>query len=192
MTSHSRFAPPTTSVRQCKVSTSSTTMASPPLGKDSNSWLKAPRRVFNRVRDRISESRNSRSLSPAFPETSTANIPNDDPRVVRDRSHASSHHSSALPGTDSADKVGETPDVDGNRSQDAIPSSQQSSSHPEINTADEIKKTWGVTRSALATALRLLEKSADAFPPLKSAVGGLVACLDLAQVSYGWGFNTLY
>jgi hypothetical protein len=39
------------------------------------------------------------------------------------------------------------------------------------------------------TALRLLEKSADAFPPLKSAVGGLVACLDLAQVSYGCGFN---
>ena len=154
-----------------------TTMASPPLGKES-SWRKAPRRVFNRVRDRISQ--NSRSLFPALPETSTANIPNDDPGVVRDRSYASSHHSSVLFGTDSADKVGETPDVD-----------QQSSSHPETNTADKIKKAWGVTRSALMTALRLLEKSADAFPPLKSAVGGLVACLDLAQVSYGWAFNTL-
>jgi len=164
-------------------------MASPPLGKDSNSLLKVPRRVFNRVRDRISQ--NSRSLSPALPETSTANIPNDDPGVVRDRSYASSHRSSAVLGTDSADKVGETPDVDGNRSQDAIPSSQQSSSHPDTNTADKIKKAWGGTRSALMTALRLLEKSADAFPPLKSAVGGLVACLDLAQVSYGWGFNTL-
>jgi len=41
------------------------------------------------------------------------------------------------------------------------------------------------------TALRLLEKSADAFPPLKSAVSGLVACLDLAQVSHGCGFNYL-
>ena len=162
-------------------------MASPPLGKDSNSLLKVPRRVFNRVRDRISQ--NSRSLSPALPETSTANIPNDDPGVVRDRSYASSHRSSAVLGTDS---VGETPDVDGNRSQDAIPSSEQSSSHPESNTADKIKKAWGVTRSALVTALRLLEKSADAFPPLKSAVGGLVACLDLAHVSSGWGFNTLY
>ena len=165
-------------------------MASPPIGKDSNGWLKAPRRVFNRVRDRIS--RNSHSLSPALPETSTANIPNDGPGVVRDRSYASSHHSSTLLWTDSADKVGETPDVDGNRFQDAIPSSEQSSSHPETNTADKIRKVWGGTRSALMTALRLLEKSADAFPPLKSAVGGLVACLDLAQVSSRWGFNTLY
>ena len=162
---------------ECEV-TSSTTMASPPLGKESNGLLKAPRRVFNRVRDRIS--RNSSSLSPALPETSASNIPNDDPGVVRDRSYASSDRSS---GIDSADKVGETPDVDGNRSQDAIPSSEQSSSHPESNTADKIKKAWGVTRSALVTALRLLEKSGDAFPPLKSAVGGLVACLDLAQVS---------
>jgi len=48
-----------------------------------------------------------------------------------------------------------------------------------------------VTWSALETALRLLEKSADAFPPLKSAVGGLVACLDLAQVGYGYGFTVL-
>ena len=116
-------------------------------------------------------------------ETSTASIPN--PAVVLDRPHASPHRSS---GTDSVDIVGETPDVEGNRSQNAIfptshSSSQQSSSHPETNTADKIKKTWGVTRSALMTALRLLEKSGDAFPPLKSAVGGLVACLDLAQVS---------
>ena len=165
-------------------------MASPPLGKESNGWLKAPQRVFNRVRDRIS--RNSSSLSPALPETSTSNIPNDDPGVVRDRSYASSHRSPALLGTDSADKVGETPHVDANRSQDAIPSSQQISSHPETSTADKIKKAWGVTRSALVTALRLLEKSAGTFPPLKSAVGGLVACLDLAQVRYGWGFNALY
>jgi len=164
-------------------------MASPRLGKESNGWLKAPRRVFNQVRDRISESRNSRSLSPALPETSTANIP--DEGVVRDRSYASSHRSSAVLGTDSANKVGETPDVDGNRSQDAIPSSQQFSSQPETNTADKIKKAWGVTRSALVTALRLLEKSADAFPPLKSAVGGLVACLDLAQVS-SVGDSTLF
>ena len=44
---------------------------------------------------------------------------------------------------------------------------------------------WGT----LETALRLLEKSADACPPLKSAVGGLVACLDLTQVSYCGRFH---
>jgi len=68
---------------------------------------------------------------------------------------------------------------------------EQSSSHSEPNTSDKLKKAWGVTWSGLETALRLLEKSADAFPPLKSAVGGLVACLDLTQVGHGCGFNTI-
>ena len=140
--------------------------------------------------------------SQALPGTSAANIPNDAPGVVRDCSHhpilsiphPSSQRSSALLG---ADKVGETvPGVVGDRSQDAIlptlrPFSQQSSSRPEPNTSDELKKAWGVTWSVLETALRLLAKSADAFPPLKSAVSGLVACLDLAQVAYGYGFNAL-
>ena len=161
---------------------------------------KAPRRVFNRFRDAISP--NSRSSSPhsqALPGTT-----NDAAGVVRDRSHhsilsiphASSQGSSALLGTD---PVGETTGVIGSRSQDAVlptshPSSQQSSFHPEPNTSDKLKKAWGVTWSALETALRLLEKSADAFPPLKSAVGGLVTCLDLAQVGYDYGseLNALY
>ncbi|KAF9560736.1 WD40 repeat-like protein [Agrocybe pediades] len=39
------------------------------------------------------------------------------------------------------------------------------------------KTVW----KSMEVALRLLEKSAEAFPPLKSAVGGLVACLDLAK-----------
>ncbi|KAF4609654.1 hypothetical protein D9613_012003 [Agrocybe pediades] len=42
---------------------------------------------------------------------------------------------------------------------------------------DPVKAAWKATE----VALRLLEKSADAFPPLKAAVGGLVACLDLAK-----------
>ena len=50
---------------------------------------------------------------------------------------------------------------------------------------------WGVTRSGLVTALQLLERSADEFPLLKSAVGGLVVCLDLA-VHHACGFNTPY
>jgi hypothetical protein len=41
-----------------------------------------------------------------------------------------------------------------------------------------------MARSGLEATLRVLEKSADAFPPLKSAVGGLVACLDVIQASY--------
>jgi hypothetical protein len=116
--------------------------------------------------------------SRALPGTSAANIPNDPPGAARD-----------------ANKVGETPGVVGNRSQDVIlptshPSSQQPF-HPELNTSDKLKKAWGVKWSALETALRLLAKSADVFPPLKSAVCALVACLDLAQVGYGYGFNVL-
>jgi hypothetical protein len=169
---------------------------------------KAPRRVFNRVRDAISANSRPSSLhSQALTGTSATNVPNDDPGVVRDRSHhstfsiphPSSQRSSALLGTDPADQVGEMPGVIRNRSQDAIlptsrSSSQQSSPHPEPNTSDKLKNAWGVTWSALETALRLLAKSADAFPPLKSAVSGLVACLDLAQVGYGYGyeFNALY
>jgi hypothetical protein len=156
-------------------------MASPPPEKISKvkRWGKAPRRVFNQVRDSILP--NSRSSS-TLPGASTANIPNDVPGVVRDRSqyailsthHSFSQRSSAVPVANSADKV------------------EQSSSHPEPNTSDKLKKAWGVTWSGLETALRLLEKSADAFPPLKSAVGGLVACLDLAQVGHGYRFNPLY
>ena len=110
--------------------------------------------------------------------------------------HPSSQHSSTPPVANPADEVGEMPVVVGNRSEDGIlpssdPSSQQPASDPEPNTSDKLKKAWGVTWTALETALRLLEKSADAFPPLKSAVGGLVACLDLAQVGYGYGLNVL-
>ncbi|KAF4609673.1 hypothetical protein D9613_012022 [Agrocybe pediades] len=42
---------------------------------------------------------------------------------------------------------------------------------------DSVETAWKSTE----VALRVLEKSADAFPPLKSAVAGLVACLDLAK-----------
>ena len=52
-------------------------------------------------------------------------------------------------------------------------------------------KAGSVAWKGLETALRLLEKSAGAFPPLKSALGGLVACLDLTQVNYYFGFDPL-
>ena len=154
-------------------------MASPLPGKESKIRLKSFRHGFNRVRDAILP--NSRPHPPALPESSTVNIPNDD------RSHSVSstpHPSSTLLGTDSADKAGKT-NVERNHSQNAIPPSptshpsSQQISHPETS---KIENAWSMTRGGLVTALRLLERSAGAFPPLKSAVGGLVSCMDLAQV----------
>jgi len=174
-------------------------MTSPPLPKKLfGSSLKVVKRGFNQARNAIFPiSRPSSPHSPTLPGTSTANIPNVAPVVVRDRSHdsiLSTPHPSypqspPLSGTNSADEVGEIPAVVENRSQDAILPPPHPSSQPP--SSDKIKKAWGVTWSTLEAALRLLEKSADAFPPLKSAVSGLVACLDLAQVSHGCGFNTL-
>lgn len=51
-------------------------------------------------------------------------------------------------------------------------------------TPDRRKNAWGVAWNGLETALRLLESCACTCPPLKSVISGLVACLDLAQVSY--------
>jgi len=57
-------------------------------------------------------------------------------------------------------------------------------------TADKHSGTWSVAWSSLENALRLLERTADVFPPLKSAVSGLLACLDLIQASYDCRFTT--
>ena len=64
------------------------------------------------------------------------------------------------------------------------PSQPSSSTRPGNNYSDALVKARSVACYGLETALRLLEKSADAFPPLKSAVGGLLACLDLFEVGY--------
>ena len=71
-------------------------------------------------------------------------------------------------------------------------SQDPSSTHPGDNYSDRLVKAGSVAWNALETALRLLERSADACPPLKSAVGGLVACLDLTHVSYYLRFHILY
>jgi len=158
-------------------------MASPLPGKESKIRFKSLRRGFNRVRDAMLPNSRPHSLAPS--ESSTANMPNDN---RSDSVFSTPHSSSALLWTDSTDKVGQTLGAEGNRSQDAIfpisRSSSQQISHSETSTSHKIETAWGLTRSGLMTALRLLEKSADAFPPLKSAVGGLVACLDLAQVRH--------
>jgi len=49
--------------------------------------------------------------------------------------------------------------------------------------SDKGKDRLGVVWNGLQTALGVLKESSDVFPPLKSAVGGLVACLNVVQVS---------
>ncbi|KAF4609717.1 hypothetical protein D9613_011997 [Agrocybe pediades] len=66
------------------------------------------------------------------------------------------------------------------RSPSPNPSSNPASTHhapQQHDLKDSAKTAW----NAMETVLLLLKESADAFPPLKSAVGGLVACLDLTK-----------
>jgi hypothetical protein len=46
-----------------------------------------------------------------------------------------------------------------------------------------VKDTGSVAWVGLGSALRVLKESSDVFPPLKSAVSGLLACLDVLQVN---------
>ncbi|GJJ11023.1 hypothetical protein Clacol_005252 [Clathrus columnatus] len=81
----------------------------------------------------------------------------------------------------------DTPSPEINQHQDTIvpqhypPTPNSSSPDSEPSTSEKPRKDWGMVWTGLITVLRLLEKSADACPPLKSAAGGLVACLDLTQ-----------
>jgi hypothetical protein len=54
----------------------------------------------------------------------------------------------------------------------------------ESTTNERLKGVWKTAWTGFETALRVLERSADACPPLKSAVGGFLACLDIVQVSH--------
>lgn len=71
------------------------------------------------------------------------------------------------------------------------PSQQFSSICLKKNYSEGLKEVGNGAWKALDTALRLLAQSADACPPLKSALGGLVACVDLTQVSYSFWFHIL-
>ena len=57
-------------------------------------------------------------------------------------------------------------------------SHQQNAAQP----TSKIKGAFGLAWDGLDTALRLLKESSDAFPPLKSAVGGVISLIDLVQV----------
>ncbi|KAF4609693.1 hypothetical protein D9613_011929 [Agrocybe pediades] len=66
------------------------------------------------------------------------------------------------------------------RSTSPNPSPNPPTTHQEQQW-NTIKDYGAMTWKATETALRLLEKNADGFPPLKTAVGVLVTCLDLAK-----------
>ncbi|KAF4613611.1 hypothetical protein D9613_008183 [Agrocybe pediades] len=66
------------------------------------------------------------------------------------------------------------------RSPSPDPSSKPLTTHQERQ-RNTIKDYGAVAWKATETVLRLLEKNADGFPPLKTAVSTLVTCLDLAK-----------
>lgn len=66
-------------------------------------------------------------------------------------------------------------------STNVTPHSANVSNHTPDNTQKVSNKTW----RGLKTAMQALHISADMFPPLHSAVGGIVSCLDTFEVSAG-------
>lgn len=72
------------------------------------------------------------------------------------------------------------------RSPSAIPTPKASppAASPRPMAANTLKGAGNLRLTGLETALCVLEKSTDAFPPLKGAVGGLIACLDIVQVMH--------
>jgi hypothetical protein len=122
------------------------------------------------LNDNISKS----SIPPAVPNQSQDTLVN--PRTA-------SLHSSAPSRVDTANKV---PVEKADR-----PRIEECSTSLKPSQQSALVKAGSVAWKGLETALRLLERSADAFPPLKSAVGGLVACLDLSQVNYCFSFDLL-
>ena len=106
----------------------------------------------------------------------------------RSRSHSSLDVSSAsnAPAPRSTVSLSDTANQAADR-----PRSEECSTSLRPSQQSALMKAGSVAWRGLETALRLLERSAGAFPPLKSAVGGLVACLDLTQVNYCFGFDLL-
>jgi len=51
------------------------------------------------------------------------------------------------------------------------------------NTGSKVKEVAGVAWEGLKTSLALLNESSGCLPPLKAAVGGLVALIDAIEVS---------
>jgi len=119
--------------------------------------------------------------------------PQDDDTPSNDRS--SSPDLSVLPGASTAATPPSSPYLSALPETSTVPT-RPSSPHPAAvlgpTTVDLLKEIAKVAGNGLETALRLLNESADACPPLKSATSGLVACINLAQVSYCCNSSTIY
>ncbi len=163
------------------------------MSKITNSFKKLTNKVFHRRGEDRSRpqssldvsSRSTVSLNDNISKSATSAVPNQSQDTTLSSPRTASLHSSAPSRVDMANQAlivpGTIEKADRQRSEERSTSvlpSQQSAL---------VKAAW----KGLETALRLLEKSAGAFPPLKSAVGGLVACLDLTQVDYCFGFDLL-
>ena len=184
------------------------TMAPDPPKSRTRALLKA---IGGRFHTILPTSRSSSPRPPALSDANTTNPLHEPPEVAGNQSRESillnsdpsSLHSPAHTIINPANTVNEAPDVPGTIVQTSRPrgdepstsdqpSQHSSSTHPGNNYSDMLVKAGSRAWKGLETALRLLEKSAGAFPPLKSAVGGLVACLDLFEVGYCFRFPIVY
>ncbi|KAF9551100.1 WD40 repeat-like protein [Agrocybe pediades] len=109
------------------------------------------------------------STNPNRPPTPNPSAPSTNPNAppTTNPNHVPSTNPSAPPST--------------NPTTPTDPSASPSTNPNRVPQQHDLKDSAKVAWKATETVLRLLEKSADACPPLKSAVGGLVACLDLAK-----------
>lgn len=71
----------------------------------------------------------------------------------------------------------------------SVGSQTQPTAEPERSTGDKLKEAGSLAWSGLEMALRVLEKTSDGFPPLKAAVSGFLACLDIVQVGHVLAFE---
>ncbi|KAH7338734.1 quinon protein alcohol dehydrogenase-like superfamily [Rhizoctonia solani] len=63
------------------------------------------------------------------------------------------------------------------------PSAEPEVTDPSANVGEKQNDKGNVAWSRLTSSLRVLETSVELFPPLQSAVGGLIGCLDVVQVA---------
>ena len=64
------------------------------------------------------------------------------------------------------------------------PSSQTAVQDVEVTNVTDHKKSESRAWSRLIGSLRVLENTVELFPPLKSAVGGLIGCLGIVEVRF--------
>ena len=131
--------------------TSRSSSPQPPTHRDANTTnplLKPPEVTRNQSRDSIVPHSDPGSPSLHWPAHAQANAVNGDPDVP------------AI--VDASQPRGDEPSIWGR------PSQRPSSTRPGHNYSDWLVKAGSVGGKGLVTALRLLEKSADAFPPLSS------------------------